>query len=71
MHEDIVECVHASGNNHLGASGNKLHESKVDRTHGTGACRVHNTVCASEIKTVADSSGHHIPQEARERVLLP
>ena len=71
MHEDVVEHVNAAGNHHVIASGDEFHDCKMDGAHGACTGSVNNTVRASKIQTIADSSGHNVSQKPRERVFLP
>ena len=70
-HEDVVEGIDPSGNDHVRVADLQLADSHGQGRERGGAGGVGDAVCAAEIETVRDAPGHDIAQEARKGALLP
>ena len=71
VHEGIIDGIHTTGDNHFTAAGPEFKQGHMNGTHAAGASCIDDAIGASQVKTVGDSTGHHISQQPRKRVLLP
>ena len=71
IHEDVVERVHAAGDDHVRAAGLQLQRGEVQRGHRTGARGVHHAVGPAEVEARGDAASSDVPEQAGKGILLP
>ena len=70
-HEDIVEGVETSGDDHVRAPGLKLEHRQVHRAQGRSARGIDHAVRAVQVEAVGDAARGDVAEQPGERVLLP
>ena len=71
IHEDVVEGVEAARQGDVAPARGQFHHGEVDRTQRTGAGGVDHAVGPAQVEAVGDPTGRDVPEQARERILLP
>ena len=64
VHEDVVEGVHAAGDDHVRQAGREFQPGEMNRRERTAAGRVHDAIGSAKIEAVGDAAGGDVPQQA-------
>ncbi|CDO87822.1 hypothetical protein BN973_02180 [Mycobacterium triplex] len=71
VHEDVVEGVDSTGDDHVRLTQVQLVQPHLQRGQRAGARRVDDAVGPAEIEAVGDAPGYDVAEQSGEGVLLP
>ncbi len=71
VHQDVVQCVHTTRDDHVAVAQIQLVQPGLKRRNGAGACGVRHEVRTPEVEPVRYTTRNHVSQEAGERAFLP